>query len=1424
MNRRTYRPLCLLFVLLALSLSLWTPPVFCASSALPNEEIVPPGLRDWKAWVLHGSEDQLCPVSYSGGETYLCGWPSRLRLKLEGKKGTFSQEWLLFAKAWVPLPGGTAGSGSTWPQDVLVDESRATVVEKNGAPSIELAPGTHRIEGAFVWEELPETIRIPAASGLVELAINGRTVDFPILDPDGRLWLQKRKEAAGSEEDRLEVRIYRLLTDSIPMQVTNLLKINVSGHAREIRLGDVLLENSKPMSIRSSLPARLGSDGGLLIQARPGRFEIEVETRMVGPVHEIGPVKGAYGEEVWSFRPQTHLRMVEVENVPAVDPNQTDIPSDWKSLSSYIVEPDGRVSFKVLRRGDPDPAPDQLHLTRTWWLDFDGRGYTIQDRVTGTMSRNWRLAMNPPVALGRVSVDGVDQLITSHGAERKPGVELRKGQLNLSADSRIEGPLRVPPAIGWDHDFQSVSGVLNLPPGWRLLAARGVDVMPGSWFERWTLLDLFLVLIISMAVFQLRGRLWGVLTLVTLTLIYHEAGAPGFVWLSLLAASALLRFLPDGWARKIARAWWLGSIVILIVIAIPFMLQQIRWGIYPQLETGGIIHPGALTRMEMDAVPSPAPDSVPQSSEDASGMTTRRAPGKGKSAGIARSYQEPSNQAVLKQDPHALIQTGPGLPSWQWRAISMQWNGPVDRNQKVGLWLLSPAMNRVLAFVRVVLPAILMVGLIGGPVSRLITSRALFSIFFAALALSSFASPNAVCAAQTQAERSSVGYPPPELLQKLEDLLLEKPDCLPNCSRNPRMELFAGAAGIRILLEIHAAARVAAPLPGSAKSWLPDEVFVDDRPAEGLSRDNDGVLWVLLSQGVHRLAISGRVPPGAAVQIPLALRPDYVRVHNENDAWEVRGVHSDGQVESTIQLVRRQQSASREKPENEPSIAGDQSEGEEGPSGERMGEQVIEPFFRLERVLSLGLDWQVRTTVTRLTPPGVPVVLSVPLLHGESVTAEGLRIEEGRALVHLKATDGEIGWESSLDGGADGVVRLQAPESVPWTETWVLDASPIWHCELSGIPVIHHQDQAGYWKPRWQPWPGESVTISVTRPEPIAGQLTTIDLARLEWTPGVRFSKAALNLRIRSSQGGQYKVRLPENPILQAVKIGGKSQPISPGGGSSREITIPLQPGAQNVAIEWHQGTAAGSSERTGAAPGADSGSGTAVDGTFPMLMRSPPVELGQKAVNGSVAFRMPANRWILWTGGPRLGPAVLFWSYLVVVILAGIALGRTSWTPLKTHHWLLLGLGLAPVDPFMGILIIGWLIALGLRKNHSMPRKWFFYDLIQVGLVVWTIVALASLYFSVQEGLLGVPDMQIAGNGSNNYTLNWTQDRIDSAMPAPWVLSLPLYVYRILMLLWALWLAQALLRWLRWGWQCLNEQGLWKKRARRGSRENEAT
>ncbi|MCD4716563.1 MAG: hypothetical protein K8R45_07455 [Desulfobacterales bacterium] len=960
------------------------------ASTAPDTETIPSSLEEWKPWVLHGKEDHFCPTPYNKGHIFRCTWPSRLELDLAKRGGRFTQQWLVFKKGRVPLPG----SRGMWPQDVKVDGKSVPILVKENLPCVHMTPGEHTLKGFFVWSEMPEMIRVPEASGLVSLTLNQKAVDFPLLDDKGRLWLQKQREVR-TKEERVEVRIYRLLNDKIPMQVTNLLKIDVSGQAREITLGGVLLKGFVPMNINSPLPSRLGPQGELMIQARPGRWEIRILTRSDGPLYKIGPVKTFFGQEIWAFQSQNQLRMVKIQGVPSVDPKQTDSPLKWKRFATFIIKDGDQMEFKEIRRGDPDPAPDQLHLKRTWWLDFDGKGLTVRDRINGTMSRNWYLAMNRPGVLGRVSVDGTDQLITAQGKDKKPGVELRRGRFDLVAESRFEASTGTIPAVGWDHDFKSVSGFLNLPPGWRLLTSSGVDVMPGTWFERWTLLDLFIVLIISLAVFKLWNWRWGVLALVTIGLIYHEPGSPRLVWLHLLAETALLRFLPDGWVKKLVRFWRLGSIVTLLVMAIPFMVQQVRWGVYPQLEKHGTVSPYSGQKA-LDAGVR-----VHKDEQKRALMKGKKAPSGIRSYARSRVMQDKldysQRQAVLVQDPNALIQTGPGLPNWTWRSYNMKWNGPVDRVQQVRLWLFSPAVNLVFSLVGVVLLALLIFVLMDFREWKLNAGNFhLISIVLCVLLFPGLSS----------GETKNDEYPPKELLQQLGERLLEKPDCLPNCADSPQMELTVDSESLRILFRVHAAMETAIPLPGSSKSWRPKQVLVDSRPATGLFRDKEGLLWVLVPEGIHTVTLMGVTPPETTFQIPLPLKPRKGTIQSEG--WDVQGVDKDGRVQTSIKLTRQK--------ENDHKL----------PIRTAM---TLSPFLHIERVISLGLDWQVRTTVRRVTRLGTPIVVSVPLIAGESVTTSGIRVEDGNALIHMDSGARETKWISTLKQSR--VIRLQAARKVP---------------------------------------------------------------------------------------------------------------------------------------------------------------------------------------------------------------------------------------------------------------------------------------------------------------------------------------------------------------------------------------------------------
>jgi hypothetical protein len=239
------------------------------------------------------------------------------------------------------------------------------------------------------------------------------------------------------------------------------------------------------------------------------------------------------------------------------------------SLATYAARPGDTLKLVQQRRGNADPEPDRLTLDRHLWLDVDGGGWTVRDSIQGRISRSWRLEMPAPTVLGRAAVNGREQPLTRLDASAPPGVEVRQGNLALAADSRIPSRGEFP-AVSWAHDFTRAGAVMHLPPGWRLVGASGVDEVPGTWIQRWSLLDLFLVLVLALAAAKLHGWRVGVLALVALVLTFPEPDAPRWTWVAVLAADALARVAPAGRLRTAMRALRVVSFGVLAIALVAF--------------------------------------------------------------------------------------------------------------------------------------------------------------------------------------------------------------------------------------------------------------------------------------------------------------------------------------------------------------------------------------------------------------------------------------------------------------------------------------------------------------------------------------------------------------------------------------------------------------------------------------------------------------------------------------------------------------------------------------------------------------------------------------------------------------------------------------------------------------------------------------
>jgi hypothetical protein len=1343
---------------------------------------VPDPLRSWVPWVMHGHETLACPGTHDGSGERVCVWPSSLGLEVSRNGATFRMDVQVFgAASWVVLPG----ESGRWPQDVKANGRVIAVAAREEQPAALLPVGRHQIAGVLRWTEAPQDLQLPVNTGSLTVSIDGRSVQR-VPDTDGRILLEQQTSAEQAT-NALNIRTARLVVDDIPMRITTRFDIALSGKPREIELPAALLAGFVPEAIESNLPARLQDNGAMRVQGRAGNWVVEVRSRLMEAAPALTlPEKAA--EEIWSFVAHPELRTVTLEGMNSIDPKQLPLPDEWRAYPAYLIKPGQVVKLLESRRGNPKPGADKLALSRDIWLDFDGGGYTLRDAVTGQLSRSWRLEMQQAVVLGRASANGEDQPITRRDGAEGDGLELREGSLRLNADSRIEGALRTLPATGWLADFNTASTRLHLPPGWLLLHASGVDRSDQSWVSRWSLWDLFVVVLCTLAAAKLMGRGRAVLLMAALVLSWHLTGLPHLLWLVLLALLALTRVLPAGklWGVATVCAWVCAGVLTLFLL--PHAVDQIRWSIYPSLERSEMsmgeasVEPDASRWMQ--AVPAPA--SLPAAASPAlnEAKTRKLEEPSGLSRNKSMDYGAPSqsNNTLQRNDPNAKVQTGPGLPAWRWNQHQLVWQGPVVQAQTLHLYMLPPwAMGvlrltalslTLLAFGFIVATLPRRPGRTEGPREGASGLSAALGLVLA-MGLGWVGAPQeAHASSPAAASPVAATEPAPGVLDALRAKLMAPPDCLPQCAHIARLWVLAQGSKVQLRLEVHALADVSLPLPGQGASWRPTQVLVDGQPA-AIRRDEAGDLWLAARAGVSQVVLTADVGEVASVEMSLPMPVQ--EVSPQLDGWTLDGLDARGMASGALSLSR---------------TGGARRSAEGGTQRD-----ALPPFVQVERILHLGLTWTIETRVTRLSGSRAPVRAKVRLLDGESVNDAVVRVEDGHAWVQLGVEDSAT-FVSTLKELPK--LQLLSAREAQQIEVWTLDPGPLWHVVWSGIAPIQHE-QNGRLTPQWKPWPGEQVAIDVSKPQGVVGQTLTVDGMKLSFKPGLRATDVTATANLRSSQGGNHRVQLPVDVEFLAVSMDGLVLPLQPQG---RDLAIPLTPGAHALQVQWREPR------------------GTQLAFTTTAF------GLGAAGVNAHTELSVASDRVVLAVGGPSVGPAVLFWGVLVVLAGVAWALARSRLTPLGMGAWFLLGLGLAQTSLLGAAVAAGWFFAFGYRQRAAVPpagtwltrrQRWAFNGR-QLLLLLWTLALGLVLLNAVRVGLLGYPDLMIQGNGSSSNMLRWYQDRFANQADTAWVISVPVWAYRLSMLMWALWLATAVLKWAKWAWLCFSSGGYWLPRANPGA------
>ncbi len=1284
-----------------------------------SQNKIPKELEPWIGWATWDAQETLCPTAYNSGKKHFCVWPSRLNIDIFKKKGSFSQKVTVFAESYVLLPGNT----NTWPFNVKVNKKEIPVIEHNNSPAVKLSKGTYLIQGDFFWNSIPSSIKIPVSTGIVKLKVENKEILFPKRTNKGFLQLTNLKTTK-KDKDYLSHKVFFLLEDGIPLKLQIIVKLTVSGVSREKNLNTVIPLNFKVESITSDIPATIEKNN-LKVQVRSGKWTIKIKTFCLNNISKIQfpnnkPLIAK--SSFLAFKADRTFRVLDVKAGALIDPSETDVPKQWQMYPVFFWDLKTPAKLIEQQRGSLINESDtSLTLKRNLWLNENGKSYIFKDTLQGKLNSITRIDANSNIIPGRFSLNGKDLLITENPFTKNKGVELRNSNINLEVVGKIKGTGKIP-ISGWDKNINKTSMTINLPPGYRAFAIFGADKSYGDWLSSWNLLDIFLLLIFSVAMSRLWGLKAGIITFIGFAIMYHEPGAPKFIWFALLIPVALLQVIKEGNVHQLLTYLKYLTLFFFVLIITPFIAKQGQLIIYPQLEKNTNISVPYETTLPTRTVKSRKKEKIARATI------------------LPTQYYEKSDNN-LNYTPSAKVQTGPGIPLWSWKKVTCSWNRTVSANETLTPVLIPPVLTKLLYVLRIVF--LLLITMIMLNIKLPVKSKGIFIVLIFLLS-------------GTTLLKASV--PDKDTLNLLKSRILKQADCYPHCGEIEWLKITVSNKILSYSAKIHTATLTAIPLPGLINSLTPLSATVDNYPAP--LRKGDKYLFVALKKGVHIVNVKSAIPNKDSFNLSFDLVPKKVTI--DAPLWNFSGVSDGFKVDKQIFFTKKQ-TASTKKNKN-------------------YSFESENPLVILIRKVELMQNWQVITTVKRLSNTKQPLAIGIPLLANEKPLSANVKVSKQK-FITVKLASGQKEFSLKSELPFSNQLVFHSNKGNLFTEQWVILCSPMWNVTYKGLPPIYSFENNAI-IPIWKPWPGESLTLNVTKPKPVKGQTVTVKKVNYKGVPGNNLSTYTLSLSVESSTGSGFSVKLPKNAKVTSVKRNKKTIVAKV---KNEIITIPLLPSKQEITIDFS--TTKGIGIKTQMAK----------------------IELLEPATNIYLTLKVPQSRWILLTNGPLIGPAVRFWGLFILMLITAFILGSLKNSPLTKTEWLLLTVGLSQIPVFLSLIVIIWLFWLKWRGEYDinkMPNLAF--NLQQLALIGITFVTLIIFLAIVYEGLMGRPEMYIVGNNSSIYNLHWYKGEVNKVLPQPYFISLSIWVYRIIMLLWALWLSNSLIKWLKWGFKQFGKDKYW--------------
>jgi hypothetical protein len=573
-----------------------------------NEKDLPAILAPWVTWIKTKNQEDLCLLN-NANEKQCIFAPlveigeneSSFEFKISGT--SYLNEF------WMKVPSGQ--SQKVWPENILVNNQKGQVLEKDGFALVKVPKGDFNIGFNINKQELRNNPSLQLSQNF--LIVKNKTTTSWLAENNQLLWITKKvdtKEETTSTTKSEEVKVYRKFNDGIPLRLETRIQVVYSGKEKEMFLGKVLPEEFKLLQIQSDVSINQREDG-FYIKVTSGEHWLTFLAYSFSNTKNIVAkdlVKGV-SNEFWSIQNDVNVRQTEIKSAQAVDPKQAFVPQEWQNLPTYNVK--DSLGIETVRRGINLQDNLSYSANRMSWYGFNNDTMLHVDNMTFKNEGKSFMSFDSSITPKEFSLNQQPQMIVEN--EKKQGIVLRQGQYPASLYAQSATEFNTKFIVDSKQNLESWN--LTIAPRHRLVHATGVDEAAGSWTNNWNLYTVFAIFLITLAFYKLFGLPLAVLSFSSILLFQSNPFLSWTIWPMLLLLMALLKVLPSkNKFTKLVRYTTSVLVVGVSFIFITFTVQESRYIVNGSLETNKHeqLYGGGLGMAEVEApMPAPAPAITP---------------------------------------------------------------------------------------------------------------------------------------------------------------------------------------------------------------------------------------------------------------------------------------------------------------------------------------------------------------------------------------------------------------------------------------------------------------------------------------------------------------------------------------------------------------------------------------------------------------------------------------------------------------------------------------------------------------------------------------------------------------------------------------------------------------------------------------------